>query len=46
MDFVGPLGQPSEFCSEDIEELKEKTDRIRSRRCWNCTGLPAVKMAA
>ncbi len=25
---------------------EEKTDRIRSRRCWNCTGLPAVKMAA
>ena len=23
-DFVGPLGQPSEFCSEDIEELKKK----------------------
>ena len=24
MDFVGPLGQPSEFCSEDMEELKKK----------------------
>ena len=24
MDFVGPLGKPSEFCSEDIEELKKK----------------------
>lgn len=23
-DFVGPLGQPSEFISEDIEELKNK----------------------
>ena len=23
-DFVGPLGQPSELCSEDIEELKKK----------------------
>lgn len=23
-DFVGPLGQPSEFCEEDIEELKKK----------------------
>lgn len=23
-DFVGPLGQPSEFCSEDLEELKKK----------------------
>lgn len=23
-DFVGPLGQPSEFCNEDIEELKKK----------------------
>ena len=23
-DFVGPLGQPSEFCKEDIEELKKK----------------------
>lgn len=23
-DFVGPLGQPSEFVSEDIEELKNK----------------------
>ena len=24
MDFVGPLGQPSEFCKEDPEELKKK----------------------
>jgi len=24
MDFVGPLGQPSEFVHEDIEELKKK----------------------
>lgn len=24
MDFVGPLGQPSEFCKEDLEELKKK----------------------
>lgn len=23
-DFVGPLGKPSEFCNEDIEELKKK----------------------
>lgn len=23
-DFVGPLGQPSELCHEDIEELKKK----------------------
>jgi len=23
-DFVGPLGQPSEFCKEDIEEVKKK----------------------
>ena len=23
-DFVGPLGQPSELCSEDLEELKKK----------------------
>lgn len=23
-DFVGPLGKPSEFCSEPIEELKKK----------------------
>ena len=23
-DFVGPLGQPSELCNEDIEELKKK----------------------
>ena len=23
-DFVGPLGQPSEFIHEDIEELKNK----------------------
>lgn len=23
-DFVGPLGRPSEFCNEDIEELKKK----------------------
>ena len=24
MDFVGPLGQPSEFCKEDLDELKKK----------------------
>lgn len=24
MDFVGPLGRPSEFCEEDIESLKQK----------------------
>lgn len=24
MDFVGPLGCPSELCDEDIEELKNK----------------------
>ena len=24
-DFVGPLGQPSEFVSEDLEELKKKS---------------------
>ena len=24
MDFVGPLGQPSEFCSVDIEDLMIK----------------------
>ena len=23
-DFVGPLGQPSEFIHEDLEELKKK----------------------
>ncbi|WP_071026797.1 bifunctional dihydroorotate dehydrogenase B NAD binding subunit/NADPH-dependent glutamate synthase [Peptoniphilus raoultii] len=23
-DFVGPLGRPSEFCSEDLNELKKK----------------------
>lgn len=23
-DFVGPLGQPSELCHEDLEELKKK----------------------
>ena len=23
MDFVGPLGQPSEFCKEDLDELKK-----------------------
>ena len=24
-DFVGPLGKPSEFCSESIDELKKKS---------------------
>ena len=24
MDFVGPLGQPSEFCKEELDELKKK----------------------
>ena len=31
-DFVGPLGRPSEFVSEDIEELKKKTHLVCGRR--------------
>lgn len=45
MDFVGPLGSRPSSAAK-IRRTEEKTDRIRSRRCWNCTGLPAVKMAA
>ena len=45
-DFVGPLGCPSEFVHEDIEELKEKENGICCRRCWYSTGLPTGKMAA
>ena len=42
-DFVGPLGCPSEFVNEDIEELKK--NGIYCRRCWYRTGLPTGKMA-
>lgn len=43
-DFVGPLGCPSDLIEEDIEEVKEKENRIYRRRCWNSTGLPTGKM--
>ena len=38
-DFVGPLGQPSEFVKEDLEEVKKQKIPVRSRRCWYCSGL-------
>ncbi len=34
-DFVGPLGRPSDFVNEDIEELKKRKDFICSRWSWN-----------
>ena len=43
-DFVGPLGQPSELCHEDLEELKKKkivfvaggvgSAPVYPLRCW------------
>ena len=44
-DFVGPLGRPSEFVSEDIEELKKKTHPVCGRRCRHCAGVSPGKMA-
>ena len=46
MDFVGTSGAAVRVLQRRYRRTEEKTDRIRSRRCWNCTGLPAVKMAA
>ena len=40
-DFVGPLGCPSEFVHEDIEELKKEKNGIRSRWCRYRTCLSA-----
>src|SRR3712207_9133646 len=32
-DFVGPLGQPSEFIHEDIEDLKRSEERRVGKEC-------------
>ena len=44
--FVGPLGCPSEFVDEDIEELKKEEILFRSRRCRYSTCLSSGKMAS
>ena len=44
MDFVGPLGQPSEFCSEDIEELKKKRIVFVAGGVGTAPVYPAVKI--
>ncbi len=43
MDFVGPLGCPSELLEMSEEELK-KEKLFCMRRCWNGTSLPTGKM--
>ena len=30
-DFVGPLGQASEFCTENLDELKKEIERAKKR---------------
>ena len=44
-DFTGPLGCPSEFVKEDIEELEKEEDPVCRRWCRCCTGISAGKMA-
>ena len=34
MDFVGPLGCPSELCDEDVEELKNRAGIYSSLKEW------------
>ena len=41
-DFVGPLGQPSELCHEDLEEK----NRFRSRWCWYSSCISSGEMAS
>ena len=43
-DFTGPLGCPSEFIHEDMEELKKKKILICRRWCRSRTGIPTGKM--
>lgn len=45
-DFVGPLGCASEFCSEEIEDLKKKKDFIRGWWCRSSTGLSTGEVDA
>ena len=46
MDFVGPLGCPSEFIHEDVEELKKKEIYLCGRRCRRRTGISAGEVDA
>lgn len=43
MDFVGPLGCPSELI-EAIRRIKERKDSFRLWRCWYCSGISTGKM--
>lgn len=45
-DFVGPLGCPSEFVKEDLEEFKKEKDAICCRRCGNSPSLSTGEMAS
>ena len=44
-DVVGPLGNPSDFVKEDIEEFKEEKKYLFvAGGCRNRSGIPAGKM--
>ena len=45
-DFTGPLGCPSEFVEEDLEDTEEEENAVCSRWCRSCSGLSTGKMAA
>ena len=45
-DVVGPLGQPSEFVKEDLEEVKKQEVSVRCGRCWYGSGISSGKMDA
>ena len=45
-DFVGPLGCPSEFVEEDLEDTEEEENAFCSRWCRSCSGISTGKMAA
>ena len=46
-DFVGPLGNPSEFIHEDVEELKKKKYLFVAGGVGRyCTGISTGKMDA
>ena len=46
MDFVGPLGRPSDLVEEPVEELKKKRILFHRRRRRHGAGLSAGQMAA
>ena len=45
-DFVGPLGQPSDLCTEPLEEVKKEKDPFCSWWCRYRTGISTGEMAA